>query len=106
MQDAPEDKENITQNKNDTCDKEVPASKLKKSKIDQSKNIDETFTSISNAIINLLEDSKEQTGDNVKSVDQSFADYVRVHLENITEPEKSERKKLIIDALTAPLHKT
>ncbi|XP_032689570.1 uncharacterized protein LOC116852899 [Odontomachus brunneus] len=95
-QDVSQDKENIEQDYN----------RRKKRKIDESKNIDETFTNISNAILNLLESSKENTTDNVKTIDQSFTDYIRVHLENIPEPEKSARKKLIIDALTAPIHKT
>jgi len=86
--------------------KEINASRFKRCKIDESKSIDDTFTNISNAIINLIESTKENTTYNIKTIDQSFADYIRVHLENIPEPEKSERKKMIIDALTKPLPKS
>lgn len=70
-QDASQDKENIEQGHNKR-DKEINASRNKKRKTEQSKNIDETFTNISNAIMNLLESSKENSTDNVKTIDQSL----------------------------------
>lgn len=85
----------------------INASKFKRRKINESKSIDDTFTNISTAIMDFLENTKENTTtNNITTVDQSFADYIRVHLENIPEPEKSARKKMIFDALTAPLPKT
>jgi len=103
-QDASQDIENLEQDRH-KHNKEINASRFKRRKIDESKSIDDTFTNISNAIINFIESTKENTTYNIKTIDQSFADYIRVHLENIPEPEKSERKKMIIDALTIPLPK-
>lgn len=81
------------------------ASRFKKQKINKTASIDDTFTDISHAILNFL-NTKENTADNIKSIDQSFADYIGIHLQSIPEPEKSIRKKKIFDVLTAPLPKT
>lgn len=53
--------------------------------------------------MNYLVSSKENIINNSQTVDQSFANYIRVHLQNIPEPEKSTRKKMSFEALTAPL---
>lgn len=108
-EDAFEDnKENIVQHTHkqdhNKPDNKRNSSRFKKCKVDETKNIDETFVNVSNAIINLLQCSKENNTNDVKTIDEAFVDYVRIHLENISEPEKSARKKLIIDALTEPLH--
>ncbi|KYN08253.1 hypothetical protein ALC62_00764 [Cyphomyrmex costatus] len=100
--DAVQDTANVQQDHNKK--RNVP--RFKRSKIDESRNMDDTFTNISNAVMNFLESTKENTTTDVKTVDQSFVDYIRVHLENIPEPEKSARKKLLFDALIAPLPKT
>ena len=68
--------------------------------------MNDAFTNISNVVMNFLESTKENTTINVKTVDQSFVDYIRVHLENILVPEKSARKKLLFEALIASLLKT
>lgn len=90
-----------TENRN----KEKSNFRFKKRKINESKSIDDTFTNVSNAIINYLENSKEnnQQTKNQQTVDHSFIDYIRVHLQNIPEPEKSARKKMLFEALVAPL---
>lgn len=85
-----QDTENLEQNRNKR-NEEINDSRFKKRKIDESKNIDDIFTNISNAIMNYLESSKENTINNVQTVDQSFIDYIRLHLQNIAEPEKSAR---------------
>lgn len=77
--------------------------RFKKRKIDQSKSIDDTFNNVTNALMNYLESSKEKNTNNQQTVDHSFIDYIRVHLQNIPEPEKSARKKMLFEALVAPL---
>lgn len=98
-----QNQDNLIQD-NNKHSQEINTSKYKKRKIDEKKSIDNTFTDISNTILNFLENSKENTTHNLKTSDQSFAEYVRWHLEHMSEPEKAARKKLIIDALTTPLH--
>jgi len=48
--------------------------------------MNDAFTNINNVVMNFLESTKENTTINVKTVDQSFVDYIRVHLENILVP--------------------
>lgn len=96
-----QNQENLIQHNKHT--EEINTLKYKRRKIEQKKSIDDTFVDISNQFVTFLENSKENATDNVKTPDQSFAEYVRSHLEHISEPEKTARKKLILDALTTPL---
>ncbi|XP_012538708.2 uncharacterized protein LOC105838004 [Monomorium pharaonis] len=104
-QDKSQDMENDEQN-HDKCNEEINTSRLKRHKTDinESQSIDNKSTNSAN--MNSLESTKENSTNNTKTIDQSFVNYICVHLENIPEPEKSTRKKMIIDALTAPLPKT
>ncbi|XP_011161138.1 uncharacterized protein LOC105196748 isoform X2 [Solenopsis invicta] len=101
--------ENMENNEQDLNrhNKEINTSKFKRHRNDESISIEDMDdTTVSNANANSLESTKENSTSNTRTIDQSFANYIRVHLENIPEPEKSTRKKMIIDALTAPLPKT
>src|SRR5580765_6021232 len=80
-----QNQDNLIQ-QNNKCSQEINTSKYKKRKI-ETKSIDDTFTDISSTLINFLENSKENT--DPKTPDQSFAEYVRSHLEHISEPEKT-----------------
>jgi len=59
-QDASQNIQNLEQDRN-KHNKEINASRFKRRKIDESKSIDDTFTNISNAIINFIESTKENT---------------------------------------------
>lgn len=93
-----EDKSYLVGKKSEPCQRKR-ASNFQQRKTEQT-SIDETFANISNTLMNYLESTKENVTNNVKTPDQSFGDYVRSCLELMLEPEKSVRKKLIIDALT------
>ncbi|KAL6258151.1 hypothetical protein P5V15_010074 [Pogonomyrmex californicus] len=100
-QDVSQDIKNFEQS-HVNYNKEINGTRLKNHKIDQSVNTDDTF--INNSMT--FHESVKKNTTETKTVDQSFADYVRVHLENIPESEKLIRRKMIIDALSAPLPKT
>lgn len=89
-----ENQNNLIQQNNNKRSQEINISKYKKRKFDQTKSIDNTFTDISNTVINFLENSKEDTTDNVKTPDQSFVEYVCSHLEYISESEKNSKKEI------------
>ncbi|KYN08465.1 hypothetical protein ALC62_00543 [Cyphomyrmex costatus] len=101
--DTSQDIENLEQDHSNRT-KQINCSRFKRRKIEEARNIEDTLTNISKTILNFLK-STRNTSDNTRTIDQSFANYIRVHLENISEPEKTVRKKMIIDALTAPIHK-
>lgn len=76
-----------------------PIKSVKKSKINETKELDNIFSSVSQRIINVLEDQHES------NEDEAFAHFITVHLANLPQPEKNIRKKMITDALFSPLQK-
>lgn len=91
----------IKQNSN-ICSKNPKTSKYEEHRIDQLTSVDKISANIIK-LTNLLENLKKNINE-VKTPDQVFAEYISTVLKLMSEPEKSERKKLIIDALSKSLH--
>lgn len=66
---------------------------VKKSKVNETKEIDNMFASISQKIISVLDDKHES------NEDKAFANFIITHLANLSQSEKNIRKKMITDAL-------
>lgn len=65
----------------------------KKSKVNETKDLENIFSSVSQKIINVLDnnhDTKE---------DEAFAQFIIAHLANLPQSEKNIKKKRITDAL-------
>ncbi|XP_029178045.1 uncharacterized protein LOC114945872 isoform X1 [Nylanderia fulva] len=52
-----------------------------------------------------IKDAQKRNSASQDMIDNSFIDYIRVHLQNTPEPEKSIRKKMLFEALVTPLSK-
>lgn len=74
---------------------EVCSPKLKK--IDKSKQLEQTLWNMGNKIMNYMEDTKPLTADN------AFMEFIKIQFASVPEHEKNTRRKLIIDAISAPL---
>ncbi|XP_071652301.1 uncharacterized protein [Temnothorax longispinosus] len=104
-------KENILEDTREThvthkrnIDKDSPSvvlhtkPKSKKSKVDETKELDNMFTSVSQKIMNVLDNKRENNNE-----DEAFAQFIVAHLTNLPQSEKNIRKKMITDALFSSL---
>lgn len=69
---------------------------MKKRKVSESKELEQTLLQMSKKISNYMEKK-------VSTADDAFMEFIKLQFNNITENEKNVRRKLIMDALTAPL---
>lgn len=69
---------------------------MKKRKVSKSKELEQTLLQMSKKISNYMEKK-------VSTADDAFMEFIKLQFNNIPENEKNVRRKLIMDALTAPL---
>lgn len=81
-------------------DKENIVPQMKKRKVSESKELEQTLLQMSNKISNYMENHMEKK---VSTADDAFMEFIKLQFNNIPENEKNVRRKLIMDALTAPL---
>ncbi|XP_067205455.1 uncharacterized protein [Linepithema humile] len=73
--------------------------KYKKRKIDETKEFEKMFSSVTQKLVNVLDNKYENE-------DEAFSQFIIAHLSNLPQTEKNIRKKMITDALFASLQKT
>lgn len=73
--------------------------KYKKRKIDETKEFENMFSSVTQKLVNVLDNKYENE-------DEAFSQFIIAHLSNLPQTEKNIRKKMITDALFASLQKT
>ncbi|XP_020298557.1 uncharacterized protein LOC109862827 isoform X2 [Pseudomyrmex gracilis] len=73
--------------------------KLKRGKMNETKELEQTFIDMSKTIKNYMETSKSSTADN------AFMEFIKIQFDSVPEHEKNIRRKLIIDTISAPLPK-
>ncbi|XP_036147872.1 uncharacterized protein LOC118647321 isoform X2 [Monomorium pharaonis] len=71
--------------------------KYKKSKVDETKECNDIFTSVSQKIISAL-DNKNKSNEN-----EAFAEFIIAHLASLPQSQQNIRKRMITDALFSPL---
>lgn len=76
--------------------KENTAPKMKKRKVDETKELEQTLVQMSNRISSYMEKK-------VSTADNAFMEFLKVQFDSIPEKEKNMRRKMIMDALIAPL---
>lgn len=69
-------------------------------KVDETKELENIFSSVSQKIIGILDNKHENTNE-----DEAFTQFIVAHLANLSQSEKNIRKKMITDALFCPLQK-
>lgn len=78
---------------------ETCSSKLKRRKMDETKQLEQTFFNMSNRIVNYME-----TMDSSSTADHAFMEFIKVQFARISqENEKNIRRKQIMDAISALL---
>ncbi|KYM94016.1 hypothetical protein ALC62_15373 [Cyphomyrmex costatus] len=73
----------------------VNSPKLKRQKMNETKQLEQSFFNMSNKIMNYMETSK--------SADNAFMEFIKIQFDSIPEYEKNIRRKMIIDAISTPL---
>lgn len=96
------DKQNINIDKSPDVLKCSP--KLKKRKMNETKELEQTFFSLSNKISNYMETS-QQSCSQQSTPDDIFIEFIKAQLNNIPEHEKNLRRKMIMDAISTSLPK-
>lgn len=98
-------KENQDVKKKETIDTEnsYPVSTCsptrKKGKLNETKELEQTFCNISNRIMNYMETSKLPT------TDDAFVEFIKIQLNTVPEHEKHIRRIMIMDAISTPITK-
>lgn len=69
---------------------------MKKRKVSESKELEQTLLQMSKKISNYMEKK-------ASTADDAFMEFIKLQFNNIPESEKNVRRKLIMDALTALL---
>lgn len=77
--------------------------KLKRRKLDETKQLEQTFFNMSNRILNYMDNSKENS---LLTADNAFMEFIKIQFANVPEHEKNMRRKLIMDTISTPLPKT
>lgn len=65
---------------------------IKKSKVDETKELENVFSSVSQKIMNILQSNENKE-------DEAFAHFITAHLANLSQSEKNIKKKMITDVL-------
>lgn len=78
------------------CDKENVVPKIKKRKVDETKELEQSLVQMSQRICTYMEKKTLTT-------DDAFMEFIKAQLNDIPEKEKHIRRKLIMDALTTEL---
>lgn len=78
------------------CNKENTVPKMKKWKVNETKELEQTLVQMSSRIASYMEKK-------VATADDAFMEFVRLQFTSIPEKENNIRRKMIMDALTAPL---
>lgn len=92
------DKQNINIDKSPDVLKCSP--KLKKRKMNETKELEQTFFSLSNKISNYIETS-QQSCSQQSTLDDIFIEFIKAQLNNIPKHEKNLRRKMIMDGSTS-----
>ncbi|XP_071652937.1 uncharacterized protein [Temnothorax longispinosus] len=92
------DKEHIYNTKNFYKENEEP--KQKKRKINETMELEQTLFQMSQKIYNYMEKKDEIP---TTKADDAFMEFIKIQFSNISEKEKDTRRKMVMDALTAPL---
>lgn len=79
--------------------KENVAPKMKRRKIDETKELEQTLIQMGQRISNYMENK-------VSAADDAFMEFLKTQFNGIPEKEKNIRRKMMIDTLTAPLPET
>lgn len=78
--------------------KENIAPKIKKRKVNETKELEQTLIQMSQKISTYMEKK-------VSTADDAFMEFIKTEFNNIPETEKNIRRKMIMDALIVPLPK-
>lgn len=78
--------------------KENELSKMKKRKVNETRELEQTLVQMNHRISNYMETK-------VSTADDAFMEFIKVQFKNIPEQEKNIRRKIIMDVLTLPLEK-
>jgi len=76
--------------------KENEPPKMKKRKVNETKELEQTLVQMSHRISNYMETK-------VSTADDAFMEFIKVQFNNIPEQDKNMRRKMIMDALITPL---
>ncbi|XP_025262590.1 uncharacterized protein LOC105257020 isoform X1 [Camponotus floridanus] len=89
-------KQHVHNIKNVKKENELP--KLKKRKVNETRELEQTLVQMNHRISNYMETK-------VSTADDAFMEFIKVQFKNIPEQEKNIRRKMIMDVLTLPLEK-
>lgn len=74
--------------------------KFKNRKMNETKQLEQTFLNISNNIMSYMETSNSKQC----TPDDAFIEFIKVQFNNIPEHEKNIRRKMIMDAMSTSLN--
>ncbi|XP_011873622.1 PREDICTED: uncharacterized protein LOC105565222 isoform X2 [Vollenhovia emeryi] len=80
---------------------ETPSSKVKRRKMDEHKQLEQISFNVTNRIRNSITSESP-----LSPVDNAFMEFIKMQFATIPEHEKNMRRKMILDAVSAPLPKT